>query len=227
MLGKAFSSIVFRVSDSVLRKISKETTIFVVWKKLEELYRNKALPNRIYLKEFLFYFKKDENMPVEDFLDEFNALVLDLENLNIKLDEEDKVEIILNSLPKSFKNCKETLKYGRETITIDDIQNALTSKLLDIKSNEKNDNMGEGLTVRGKLAKRSVGNRGRSQIRSKYNGKKDFSKVKRYHCNKLGHIRRLCPERTKAQDNQNQAEATLVDHGCESVEVLTASSEQF
>lgn len=45
-------------------------------------------------------------MPIEERLDEFNKLVLDLENLDVKIDDEDKVVILLNSLPKSFMNFK-------------------------------------------------------------------------------------------------------------------------
>lgn len=73
----------------------------------------KALPTRIYLKEKFFGFKMDENKSIEDCLDEFNKLVLDLENFDIKIDNQDKAIILLNPLPKSLKHFKGTLKYGR------------------------------------------------------------------------------------------------------------------
>lgn len=56
----------------------------------------------------------DESKSIKDSLDEFKKLVLDLENLEIKVDDEDKAIIFLNSLPKCLKNFKETLKYGRD-----------------------------------------------------------------------------------------------------------------
>ncbi|KAJ9701353.1 hypothetical protein PVL29_006623 [Vitis rotundifolia] len=54
-----------------------------------------------------------ENKSIEDCLDEFNKLVLDLENFDIKVDSQDKAIILLNPLPKSLKHFKGTLKYGR------------------------------------------------------------------------------------------------------------------
>ena len=115
-----------------------------------------------------------KNKLVEDCLDEYKTLVMDLENLDIKVDKKDKVVILLNFLPKSLKNFKETLKYRREKIWIDDIQNALNAKLVDIKSNEKAGNLGEGLTVKGRSQKNDgKGNRGRSHTRLKSNGRKD------------------------------------------------------
>ena len=41
------------------------------------------------------------------------------------------------------------MKYGRDAITFDDIQNALNAKVLDMKSSEKT-NSGESLTVKGR-----------------------------------------------------------------------------
>ena len=132
-----------------MRKVSHEKTIVGVWKTLEELYRTRALPNRICLKEHLYGFKIEESKPINDALDEFNKLVLDLESLDIKVENEDKTIILLNSLPKSLKYFKETLKYGRDAITFDDIQNSLNAKVLDMKSSDKT-NSGESLTVKGR-----------------------------------------------------------------------------
>ena len=106
------------------------------------------MPNRIYLREHLYGFKIEESKPIDDALDEFNKLVLDLESLDFKVEDEDKAIILLNSLPKSLKHFKETLKYGRDAITFDDVQNALNAKVLDMKSSDKT-NSGESLTARG------------------------------------------------------------------------------
>ena len=145
---KAYGSIILSLSDQVLRKVFHEKTIARVWKKLEGLYRTRALPNHIYLKEHLYGFKIEESKPIDDALDEFNKLVLDLESLDFKVEDEDKAIILLNSLPKSLKHFKETLKYGRDAITFDDVQNALNAKVLDMKSSDKT-NSGESLTARG------------------------------------------------------------------------------
>lgn len=61
---------------------------------------------------------------IEDSLDEFNKLVLDLEDFDIKIYEEDKVVILLHSPHKSFK-------YSFKNSSAN-IQNALNFKLLDL-----------------------------------------------------------------------------------------------
>ena len=45
MANKAYSSIILCLSDQVLRQISKEKNVVAIWKKLEELYKKKALSN--------------------------------------------------------------------------------------------------------------------------------------------------------------------------------------
>ena len=74
----AYSSIILSLSYQVLRKVSHKKTIVGVWKKLEERYRTRAFPNRIYMKEHLYGLKIEESKPIDDSLDEFNKLVLDL-----------------------------------------------------------------------------------------------------------------------------------------------------
>ena len=132
-----------------MRKVSHKKTVVGVWKKLEELYKTRVLPNRIYLKEHLYGFKIEESKPIDDALDEFNKLVLDLKSLYIKVKDEDKAIILLNSLPKSLKHFKETLKYGKDAITFDDVQNALNAKVLDMKPSYKTNN-GESLNAKGR-----------------------------------------------------------------------------
>jgi len=45
---------------------------------------------------------------------DFNKTLDDLENIDVKLDDEDKVLLLLNSLCKFFDNFNDTLFYGNE-----------------------------------------------------------------------------------------------------------------
>ena len=57
---------------------------------------------------------------LDENLDVFNKLVLDLANSKENYTDEHHVVILLNSLPNKYKYIKTTLKYGRD-ITSDEI----------------------------------------------------------------------------------------------------------
>lgn len=100
--------------------------------RLEELYLTKSLQDRIYLKSKLFGYKMNDTKSIRDNVDDFNRLLLDLENIGIKIDDEDKaIILLLNSLPKSYSTFVETLKYARDSLSLNDVQKALRSKEVD------------------------------------------------------------------------------------------------
>ena len=85
MLDKAHNTIILSLGDKVLREVSKETPAARLWTKLESLYMTNSLENRLFLKKKLYSFKMQQGKSVEDHLDDFNKIVLDLENIVIKI----------------------------------------------------------------------------------------------------------------------------------------------
>lgn len=65
------------------------------------------------MKRRLYTFSMKEGVAIKDHLDEFNKLILDIENVNIDLEDEDRALILLSSLPDSFEHFVDTLLYGR------------------------------------------------------------------------------------------------------------------
>lgn len=57
-------------------------------------------------------------------MDEFNKLILNLENVNIVLEDEDKALILLSSLLDSYEYFVDTLLYRRQKLTLKDVKNA-------------------------------------------------------------------------------------------------------
>src|SRR3954468_16946000 len=94
------------LGDKVLRNVSKETTASGLWVKLESLYMTNSLVNRLYLKQALYSFKMIENKVLAEQLDMFNKLILDLENIDVKIDDEDQALLLLCSLPRSHAHFK-------------------------------------------------------------------------------------------------------------------------
>ena len=95
-----------------------------------------------------------EDRSVGEQLDLFNKLILDLENIDVTIDDEDQALLLLCSLPKSYSHFKETLLFGRDYVSLDEVQAALNSKELNERKEKKSSTSGEGLTARGKTFKK-------------------------------------------------------------------------
>ena len=121
----AFSTIILHLLDRVLRKVDDATSTSDIWTKLEKLFLVKSLPNKIFLLEQFFGFKMDTSKDIDSNLDDFNKLCLDLSNCDQKFTDEHYAVILLNSLPDSFREIKNAIKYGRESLTFKVPVNAL------------------------------------------------------------------------------------------------------
>lgn len=61
-------------------------------------------------------------------LDEFKKIVTKFKSLGEKLGDDNETYVLLNSLLEAYKEVKNILKYGRESITTDAIIQLLKSK---------------------------------------------------------------------------------------------------
>ncbi|KAH9695610.1 hypothetical protein KPL71_022838 [Citrus sinensis] len=122
---------------------------------------------------------------LKDHLDEFNKLIMDLENVNIDLEDEDRAIILLSSLPDSYEHFVDTLLYGRQTLTLKDVKNALESKDLKRRTYGKDLNPAKSLVARAKPDKKF--NKDKKNNNQKDKGDKKKKKRKCYFWDKEGH----------------------------------------
>ncbi|GJT25022.1 retrovirus-related pol polyprotein from transposon TNT 1-94 [Tanacetum coccineum] len=138
------------------------------------------------------FYKKSHSKKLFEHIDEFNKLIGDLTNIDVDIDDEDQALMLLTSLPPSYNNFVETLLYGRESLTLEDVLSSLSSQELKKRADAKDH--GDGLYVRGRSDHR--GNQGRGSSRSKSTGKGTY-KLKCYICYSEDHLKKDCPKKNK------------------------------
>ena len=70
----------------------------------------------------------DSAKNLEENLDDFKKITVALAKIDEKISEENQAIILLNSLPESFKDIKVAIKYGRDSLTLEDvIRNSIVS----------------------------------------------------------------------------------------------------
>ncbi|XP_038902421.1 uncharacterized protein LOC120089066 [Benincasa hispida] len=108
----AYGTIVLNITDSVLRQIVDQQTAFDHCNKLNEIYLNKDLPNKAFLREIFFTYRMDAEKSLSENLNEFKRLSSEFRSIGDNIEEENEAFILINPLPDSFKNVKTTMKYG-------------------------------------------------------------------------------------------------------------------
>ena len=62
----------------------------------------KNLSNKLFMKKQLYSLQTKQDTPILQYLNTFNRILSDLLALKVKLEEEDKVLLLLSSLPSSY-----------------------------------------------------------------------------------------------------------------------------
>ena len=95
-----------------------------------------------------------EGTAIQSHLNEFNSILLDLENIDIKIDDEDKVVLLVVSLPSTYKHFKEIMLYGNnDTLSFKGVKyNLLSKEKIDFEVHSMD--KCEDLSVRGRTQER-------------------------------------------------------------------------
>lgn len=161
-----------------MREVVQEETATGLWLKLKSLYMTKSLINRLYLKKWLFTLQMHEDMSIKDHLDEFIKIILDLRNIDVKIDDEDQAIILMCFLPHSFEHFIDTMI--KATLNSTDLKKRVSVGIAE--------SSGEGLAVRGRTQEKGSDSRG--QFRSKSKSRK----LKYLYCHKTRHFRKDYPK---------------------------------
>jgi len=85
--------------------------------------------NQIYLKRKLYSFKMKEGTKIANFLNVFNILICQLDNMDVKRNEEDTIVTLLWSFPETWDHLVISISFNTiETLEFDIVIGALLSE---------------------------------------------------------------------------------------------------
>ncbi|KAG8483701.1 hypothetical protein CXB51_023428 [Gossypium anomalum] len=234
---KALTQLHLYLSNEILQDVMKEKTAAALWKRLEQICMSKTLTSKLHMKQRLYAYRLEEGASVHEHLTVFKEILSNLEAMEVQYDKEDLGLILLCSLPPSYSTFRDTILYSRESLTVDEVYDSLTSydkmKHLVVKP----DSQGEGLIVRGRQDRNTDDDRGRTQERNHRGKSKGRSKSSNRGktCNfykKKGHIKSECYKlqnkikreaaNQKGKQPENSGEADVVEDYSDG-ELLVAS----
>ena len=127
---KAHATIMLCLADDIITEIADQDTTAGLWLKLESLYMTKSLTNKLRLKQRLFGLRMEEGTPLRDHLDQLNTNLLDLRNIEVKVEDEDAALILLVSLPPLYQNFVQSFIVGKYTMSLEEVRSSLHSREL-------------------------------------------------------------------------------------------------
>ncbi|KAG8491299.1 hypothetical protein CXB51_014566 [Gossypium anomalum] len=163
---KALTQLYLHLSNKILQDVMKEKTAAELWKRLEQICMSKTLTSKLHMKQCLYAHRLEEGASVHKHFTVFKEILSNLEAMEVQYDKEDLGLIPLCSLPPSYSTFKDTILYSRDSFTVDEVYDSLTSydkmKHLVVKPDSEE----EGLIVRGRQDRNADDNRGRTQERN-------------------------------------------------------------
>lgn len=61
-------------------------------------------------------------------VDDFNSIILYLKSISVRIDDEDQIIILSNSLPSRYEHSVDTMLYEKDSLTISEVKAALNNK---------------------------------------------------------------------------------------------------
>ncbi|KAE8733040.1 Detected protein of unknown function [Hibiscus syriacus] len=126
MDGNAMTNFHLALADEVLSSIEEKKTAKEIWDHLTKLYEATSLHNKIFLKRKLYTLRMPECTSVTEHLNTLNTLFSQLTSLSCKIREQERAELLLQSLPDSYDQLIINLTNSNVTsLVFDDVAAAV------------------------------------------------------------------------------------------------------
>ncbi|KAE8698554.1 hypothetical protein F3Y22_tig00110597pilonHSYRG00393 [Hibiscus syriacus] len=115
-----------QLADEVLSSIEEKKTTKEIWDHLTKLYEVISLHNKIFLKRKLYTLRMPESTSMTEHLNTLNTLFSQLTSLRYTIGEQERVELLLQSLPDSYDQLIINLTNSNVTsLVFDDVAAAV------------------------------------------------------------------------------------------------------
>lgn len=115
------------LSDEVMYNVMNEESPLKMWKKLEDLYIEKYLTNKLFVNKKKTFRVTDEGFDVLEHMKSFTKVYKDLLRLGTTIKDENKAVLLLASLLTSYNHLITTLLCGNITMNLEEINTTLIS----------------------------------------------------------------------------------------------------
>ncbi|KAH9714593.1 hypothetical protein KPL71_020713 [Citrus sinensis] len=134
--GNAISDLHLALADGVLSSVVEKNKAKEIWDTLTKLYEAKSLHNKIFLKRKLYILRMAESTMVTDHINTLKTLFSQLTMLGHNIEENERAELLLQSLPDSYDQLIINLTNNNpvESLVFDDI----AASVLNEESRRKN-----------------------------------------------------------------------------------------
>eukprot|EP00253_Pinus_taeda_P035828 PITA_35828 len=184
-----------------------------MWKTLTDLYQNSSDQRKLALKDKIRKIKMEKGKMIPKYLIKFTQCRDELGSVGITVAEEDMVSLSLLRLLKSWHSYQDSIN-GREKLPdwerqwLDLMQDDIRRSTRDGSSSKTGDEENDALVIKARKGKSKIS---RSKSDSYRGGKKkDMTKVKCFHCHKIGHFATNFPfKKSKEKSSEGAADEAL------------------
>jgi hypothetical protein len=176
---KALATMCLYLKDTQLLQVRQCTTAKEAWKKLTDIYENKSLTTRLFLRRRFFTIQMTEGTSMMDHIAKVRTLAEKLEAIGAAVHEDDVVMTLLSSLPESFSNLITSLESRADSLSLEFV----TSRLVHEEARRRE------VTSSKEESAFLIENNGRKGQGERFNKKACF------YCGKLGHFKFECRKR--------------------------------
>jgi len=102
MDDNVIANIHLALADEVLSSVAEKKTTKEIWNTLTKVYKSKSLHNKIFLKRRLYTLRMAKTTTVTDHINTIRTLFSQLTTLGQQIEENERVELLLQNLPHSY-----------------------------------------------------------------------------------------------------------------------------